>query len=121
MQLTPDLAAAQATTADWESVPGRYQAAVAAVKATGIITGVDGAGTFNRPATMSRAQAATVMCLMDDALTYGLNIPPLVDGTEGTVRREDSGAGTEEGEQASEQAAIPNEPPVDDQVIEVES
>ena len=121
VQLTPDLAAAQATTADWESVPGRYQAAVAAVKATGITTGVDGAGTFNGTATMSRAQGASVMCRMDDALTYGLNIPPLVDGTEGTVRGEDSGAGTEDGEQASEQAAIPNEPPVDDQVIEVES
>lgn len=68
-QLTPDLAAAQATTADWDSVPGRYQAAVAAVKAAGIIAGIDDSGTFNGTATMSRAQAATVMVKMDDVLS----------------------------------------------------
>ena len=120
VQLTPDLAAAQATTADWENVPGRYQAAVAAVKAAGIITGVDEAGTFNGTATMSRAQAATVMCRMDDVLVNGLNIPPMVDGTEGTVRWEDTGASAETTEQPPEQSVIPNEPPVDDQIIEVE-
>lgn len=68
-QEAPDLSAAQASTADWASIPGRYQAAVAAVKAAGVITGTDGAGTFNGEASMSRAEAATVMTRLDDALT----------------------------------------------------
>lgn len=88
VQLTPDLAAAQATTADWDSVPGRYQAAVAAVKAAGIIAGIDDAGTFNGVATMSRAQAATVMVKMDDVLSGEIIIGTNTDNQELTAPTE---------------------------------
>lgn len=80
VQLPPDLSAAQESTADWDSVPGRYQAAVAATKGAGILAGVDSVGTFNGTATMTRAQAATVMSRLDDALDAGSTIPALFGG-----------------------------------------
>lgn len=118
VQLTPDLAAAQATTADWENVPGRYQAAVAAVKAAGIITGVDEAGTFNGTATMSRAQAATVMCRMDDVLVNGLNVPPAANENEGVASSENADSSSASENQNYEQPVVPNEPLADDPIIE---
>ena len=118
VQLTPDLAAAQATTGDWNSVPGRYQAAVAAMKAAGIIAGVDGAGTFNGTATMSRAQAATVMCRMEDVLVNGLNVPPAANENEGTEGSENADSSSASENQNYEQPVVPNEPLADDQAIE---
>lgn len=59
--VAPDLNAAQTTTADWAAIPFRYQAAVAATKEAGLISGVDKAGTFDGEKFMSRAQAATIM------------------------------------------------------------
>lgn len=59
--MAPDLNAAQTTTADWAAIPFRYQAAVAATKEAGLISGVDKAGTFDGEKFMSRAQAATIM------------------------------------------------------------
>ena len=43
--------------------------AVTAVVGAGIITGVDGNGTFNGNGVMTRAQAATVMCRFIDVMT----------------------------------------------------
>lgn len=90
VQLTPDLSAAQESTADWDSVPGRYQAAVAATKGAGILAGVDSVGTFNGTATMTRAQAATVMSRLDDALDAGSTIPALFDGNTSSIRWDSS-------------------------------
>lgn len=86
VQLPPDLSAAQESTADWDSVPGRYQAAVAATKGAGILAGVDSVGTFNGTATMTRAQAATVMSRLGDALDADSTIPTLFDGNTSSIR-----------------------------------
>lgn len=94
VQLTPDLSAAQESTADWDSVPGRYQAAVAATKGAGILAGVDSVGTFNGTATMTRAQAATVMSRLDDALDAGSTIPALFDGNTSSIRWDSSAVGS---------------------------
>lgn len=64
-----DAASVQAGIADWNSVPANYQEAVTAIVGSGIITGVDGKGTFNGNGVMTRAQAATVMCRFIDVLT----------------------------------------------------
>lgn len=94
VQLTPDLSTAQESTADWDSVPGRYQAAVAATKGAGILAGVDSVGTFNGTATMTRAQAATVMSRLDDALDAGSTIPALFDGNTSSIRWDSSAVGS---------------------------
>lgn len=64
-----DAASVRAGIADWNSVPDNYQEAVTAIVGSGIITGVDGNGTFNGNGVMTRAQAATVMCRFIDVLT----------------------------------------------------
>lgn len=64
-----DAASVQAGIADWDSVPDNYREAVTAIVGSGIITGVDGKGTFNGNGVMTRAQAATVMCRFIDVLT----------------------------------------------------
>lgn len=64
-----DAASVQAGIADWNSVPANYREAVTAIVGSGIITGVDGKGTFNGNGVMTRAQAATVMCRFIDVLT----------------------------------------------------
>ena len=64
-----DAASVQAGIADWSSVPANYREAVTAVVGAGIITGVDGNGTFNGNGVMTRAQAATVMCRFIDVMT----------------------------------------------------
>lgn len=64
-----DAASVQAGIADWSSVPANYREAVTAVVGAGIITGVDGKGTFNGDGVMTRAQAATVICRFIDVLT----------------------------------------------------
>lgn len=64
-----DAVSVQAGIADWNSVPANYREAVTAIVGSGIITGVDGKGTFNGNGVMTRAQAATVMCRFIDVLT----------------------------------------------------
>lgn len=64
-----DAASVQAGIADWSSVPANYREAVTAIVGAGIITGVDGKGTFNGNGVMTRAQAATVMCRFIDVMT----------------------------------------------------
>ena len=50
-------------------MPANYRDAVTAIVGAGIITGVDGKGTFNGNGVMTRAQAATVMCRFIDVMT----------------------------------------------------
>lgn len=64
-----DAASVQAGIADWNSVPDNYREAVTAIVGSGIITGMDGKGTFNGNGVLTRAQAATVMCRFIDVLT----------------------------------------------------
>ena len=64
-----DAASVRAGIADWSSVPANYREAVTAIVGAGIITGVDGNGTFNGNGVMTRAQAATVMCRFIDVMT----------------------------------------------------
>ena len=75
-----DAAAVQAGVADWNSIPNNYREAVTAVAGTGIITGVDGKGTFNGNGVMTRSQAATVMCRFIDVLTEN-GAPPVSSGS----------------------------------------
>ena len=52
---------------DWSSIPASYQNAVAYCYAAGYLSGTDGKGTFDGKSTMTRAQAAVVLCAMVDA------------------------------------------------------
>lgn len=47
--------------ADWSTVPTAYQDAVSVCYNMGMLSGVDGKGTFNGNGVMTRAQAAVVM------------------------------------------------------------
>lgn len=64
-----DAASVQAGIADWNSIPDNYRDAATAIVGAGIITGVDGKGTFNGSGVMTRSQAATVMCRFIDIMT----------------------------------------------------
>ena len=66
-----DLDAARASTADWVYVPDQYRPAVAAAKAAGLISGIDGNGTFGGDGDMTRAQAAVVLCKLDELVQTG--------------------------------------------------
>lgn len=57
--------------ADWSAVPAGYQDAVSVCYNAGMLSGVDGEGTFNGNGEMTRAQGAVVM----DRLIY-VEIPP---------------------------------------------
>ncbi len=52
---------------DWSSIPASYQNAVAYCYAAGYLSGTDDKGTFDGESTMTRAQAAVVLCAMVDA------------------------------------------------------
>ncbi len=67
-------AEAQARIGDWDQVPEQYQDAVASVFSLGILTGVDGAGTFAGTGTMDRAQCAAIYVRIMDAL-FGMGDP----------------------------------------------
>lgn len=69
--LSPNLNTAASNTADWASIPQRYQGAVAATKATGLIAGTDAQGTFAGDKLMSRAQAAAIMVRLDELIQKG--------------------------------------------------
>ena len=62
-----EIAAAKSDISDWNSIPAKYQDAVAACYAGGYLSGVDSTGRFSGTTTMDRAQAATVMCRLTDA------------------------------------------------------
>ena len=75
------LPAAGSGTPDQASIPDKYQHAVAAVKAAGLITGVDTAGSFHGSGGMTRAQAAVVLCKTAEVLQAGppKPVPPIED------------------------------------------
>ena len=52
--------------ADWEEVPDKYQTLVAFCFRSGILTGMDGQGTFQGTGTVTRAQAAAILCRVLD-------------------------------------------------------
>lgn len=86
---TPDTAAtekAKSDISDWSSIPAEYQDAVAVCYAAGYLSGVDTTGRFNGNATMSRAEAATVMCRLTDAQA-GETTPGGTTGTETTPEK----------------------------------
>lgn len=58
---------AQNQIKDWGSIPQNYQTAVASVYALGVISG-QADGTFGGNNTLTRAQAATILCRLDDAV-----------------------------------------------------
>ncbi len=60
--------AAQARIGDWDSIREQYQEPISAVYALGIITGTSD-GTFAPRRGMTRAEAATVLCRLDDVLS----------------------------------------------------
>lgn len=62
------LSAVQAATPDWVSIPDSYKTPVAVAKTYGLINGVDEAGTFSGSGTMNRAQAAVVLCKLDELI-----------------------------------------------------
>ena len=67
---TPDTTAillAMATIPDWSEIPTSYQSAVAMAYAGGFLSGMDDKGTFGGESSMTRAQAAVVLCSMLDA------------------------------------------------------
>lgn len=85
----PDTAAtekAKSDISDWSSIPAEYQDAVAVCYAAGYLSGVDTTGRFNGNATMSRAEAATVMCRLTDAQA-GETTPGGTTGTETTPEK----------------------------------
>ena len=51
--------------ADWEEVPDKYQTLVAFCFRSGILTGMDGQGTFQGTGTVTRAQAAAILCRVE--------------------------------------------------------
>ena len=62
---------------DWGRIaPLSTSTSVEAVFAAGIIGGVDANGTFNGDGVMTRAQAATVMCRMDEVIHGGGIVKP---------------------------------------------
>ena len=68
---TPDatlIFLAMATIPDWSDIPTNYQNAVAMAYAGGFLSGMEG-GRFDGESSMTRGQAAVVLCAMLDAKT----------------------------------------------------
>ena len=60
---TPEaIAQAEKNIADWASIPREYSSFVAASYASGLLSGMDSIGTFGGSQSMTRAQAAVVLC-----------------------------------------------------------
>ena len=74
LQAARDFAAkgAALAVADWEQVPEKYREGVALCYYYGLLTGTDSQGTFNGGATVTRAQAAAVLCRLLDARESGV-------------------------------------------------
>ena len=62
------LVLAQLLIKDWSSIPTQYQTAVAIAYAKGFLSGDDN-GNFNGSASSTRAQAAVVLCSLEEANT----------------------------------------------------
>lgn len=62
-------AKAKAQIPDWNSIPSKYQDAVATASGLGLIAGVDEQGTFNGTQGMTRAQAAVILCRLEEAFS----------------------------------------------------
>ena len=58
-------------TPDYWDIPKQYRNAVLLVKATGVLSGVDSAGTFGGSGDLSRAQAAVVLGKLNDLRNTG--------------------------------------------------
>lgn len=61
-----ELKMAREKIADWNTIPEKYQEAVACVYARGFLSGVDKAGNFAGDQTMTRAQSAVILCKLAD-------------------------------------------------------
>lgn len=57
---------------DWSAIPEQYQYSVAFCYYFGLLNGTNSKGEFSGTATMTRAEAATVMCRLMDAKKNGL-------------------------------------------------
>lgn len=85
----PDTSNVSSQIADWSSIPSNYRDAVAYCFSAGFVTGVDSNRTFQGTGTMTRAQAATVLCRLLDA--KGGDLSPDTgssQGKNGTIRLE---------------------------------
>ncbi len=60
---------AKAQIPDWNNIPSKYQDAVATASGLGLIAGVDERGTFNGTQGMTRAQAAVILCRLEEAFS----------------------------------------------------
>lgn len=76
-------------TPDYWDIPKQYRNAVLLVKATGVLSGMDSAGTFGGSGNLSRAQAAVVLGKLNDLRNTGdgsavnPNLPkPIITPTE---------------------------------------
>ena len=58
-------------TPDYWDIPKQYRNAVLLVKATGVLSGMDSAGTFGGSGNLSRAQAAVVLGKLNDLRNTG--------------------------------------------------
>ncbi len=59
---------AAASIGDWDVIPSFYEQAVAETYALGLLTGMDARGSFEGYLTMTRAQAAAVLCRLGEAV-----------------------------------------------------
>ena len=64
---------AKAQIPDWNNIPSKYQDAVATASGLGLIAGVDERGTFNGTQGMTRAQAAVILCRLEEAFSLASN------------------------------------------------
>lgn len=64
---------AKAQIPDWNNIPSKYQDAVATASGLGLIAGVDERGTFNGTQGMTRAQAAVILCRLEEAFSSAAN------------------------------------------------
>lgn len=64
---------AKAQIPDWNNIPSKYQDAVATASGLGLIAGVDEQGTFNGTQGMTRAQAAVILCRLEEAFSSAAN------------------------------------------------
>ena len=62
-----EMAIAVTQVADWMKIPAKYQTAVTLAYAKGFLSGMDEKGTFMGESSMTRAQAAVVLCNLLDA------------------------------------------------------
>lgn len=84
--------AAQSDIRDWSGVPAAYRGAVSGAYALGILNGRN--GSFDGQATMTRAEAAAVLCRIDEAIANGGSIQtPGPDGGKAPDGGSSSGGG----------------------------